>query len=531
MLACVCAAAFSTDTQAQRVPLGTNEIAFADFSTAVPSWDYGYFYSDGDRHTLGATYSQDRFYGEPPDMTNTVFRYTFDATVFDGFTSWWGTGFGMPVPWTNDPAVFNSADPADYILTFDAKAEGFSNGVTSARSVMEFRLGTAGENQWVMVKALPYTVSSNWTHYRFTLDDGTWISADGVSTSYEKFTNGIVVGIEDVQFNQNQPEPREYGPDWDNYIYLDNIKLEVLQYAGPPPPPPPKVGLTVMDYNFDDKGLWWVWPNYPETTTGWSANANKATYWGLNPVAGAGLNGSAAFAIAMDNTLIAVDPPGVPAWAGGNASAGGAVNLGNVNSADLKDYLVTLSARAAGLLDEINGNTPFVLQIIFNAPDDTLQPADENTGADLLLRLNGTFSEVKSNWTAFSKSLKDFNVDSGSLANFSTHLSKLSEIQFQLQIQNPHNQSTWGTDADNQILVDDLKMVRLVVGTPPLATEVVGTNLKLTWEQPSSGTVKLMSGNSPDAITTEVVGATSPYTVPITGAAKFYRTQWVPPAQ
>ena len=525
LLACACAAGLGINAQAQRVPIGTNEVSFVDFDLSNLNSSYGYFYSDGN---IGGGYFVDRFYLVPPDSTNMVLHYTFDDAVFTGFTSWWGTGFGGVMPWSQDPLVFNSTDLTDYILSFDARVEGLAPGTNTANCVMEFRLGLGG-TQWSLVRELPYAPGSNWAHFVFTLDQGKFIAADGTSTSMETWTNGVAAGITTVAFNQNQPNPIHFGFDTDNVIELDNVKLQLLQYAGPPPPPPPKVGLAILDYNFDDKGLWWVWPNYPETTTGWSANANKGSYWGLNPVVGGGLDGSQAMAIGMDNTLIAVAPPGIPDWAGGNASAGGEANLANLTGTALGDYRVTLNARAAGLADEINGTTSFVLQLIFNSPDDTLQPPDADTGADMLLRLNGQINNVKSNWQAFSMSLKDFGLDSGSMANFTNNLSKVSEIQFQLQIQNPHTLSTWGTDADNQIIIDDLKLERLVIGTPPLMLEIVGTGLKLTWAQPSSGAVKLMSGNTPDAITTEVVGATSPYNLPLTGAAKFYRTQWVPP--
>ncbi len=526
-LACAWAAGLSINANAQHVPNGTNEIGFADFDLAVPSFDYGYFYSDGN---IGGENTRDRFFYEPPDLTNAVFRYTFDATVFAGFTSWWGTGFGLPVPWGGDPLVFNSLETADYILSFDARVEGLATDQTTADCMMEFRLGVGSTPTWALVKALPYNPGSNWTHFVFNLDQGTYIAADGQPvTSYTTFTNGIATGITDVRFNQNQDKPTKFGPDADNAIYMDNIKLEVLQYAGPPPPPPPKQAVVVFDYNFDDKALWWIWPNFPDTTTGWSANANKATFWGVNPAVGEGIGGSNALQMNMDNSLMLTDPPGAPAWAGGNMSAGGPADYTQMASKSLKDYLLTFSARAKGLLDGENGSTEIIMQFYFNAPDDTLSPADADTNFDTLLRLNVPVGGIKTNWQTLTATLNSGAVDGGSLANFETYLGQISEVSFQIQIQNPHVQAVWGTDADNQILVDNFKLERLVTATPPLQAQAIGANLVVSWAQPATGTAKLQSSTTVNGNYADVPGASSPYTNAISGAPKYFRTQWIAP--
>lgn len=524
-VACACAAGLINTVHAQRVPIGTNEIAFADFDLASPSWDYGYYYSDGN---IGGGYTRNRSFSDPPGLTNNVFQYTFDSTVFAGFASWWGTGFGMPVPWINDPLAFNSLDLADYILSFDARVEGLVPGQATGICDMEFRLGTPGSPAWALVKQIRYSPGSNWTHFVFNLDQGNYIAADGQpQTSYTTFTNGIAIGISDVRFNQNQPNPTAFGPDADNAIYMDNIKLEVLQYAGPPPPPPPKVALPIFDYNWDDKLLGYSWTAFPGGT-GWSQNANTASYWAINDVPGIGVGGSNAFVMAMDNSLIATDPPGVPQWAGGNIGGGGAVDYSRLTSPDLKDYRLNLAARVQGLA-EAQEETPVTVQLIFNAPDDTLQPPDEDTARDLLIRLNVDISGIRSNWQTFTPLLKDAAVNAGSLANFQTHFSKTDEIAFQFQLQNPHQIAVWGYDAVNQIVIDDFKLERLVVGTPPLLVQALGDKVVVSWDAPSTGTVKLLRGSTVSTVTTEVVNATSPHTNAVSAGPLYFRTLWVPP--
>ena len=549
-LACAFALGIGANAHAQRVPLGTNQIAFTDFDNFSPPGGYGYWYSGPVDVSAGAPNYFDRYYYDSAiDPTNgpTVGQFTFDSTQFQGtdavLTGWWGCGFGAGVNWTTnadgfstpDPTLFSSQDPTDYILTFDARVEGLLPDQVAADCDMEFRVGTNGGGgaNWVMVKQIRYHPGTNWTHFRFTLDDGTWIGADQTSsTSLDTFTNAVALGLIDaIAFNQNQPNPSQFGFDGDNAIYIDNLKLEVFTYAGPPPPPPPKVALPVFEYNFDDQSLWWIWPQGPDaTTTGWSANANLATYWGLWPLAGAGVDGSQALAIAMDNTAILTDPPGKPAWAGGNVSAGGPVNLAQMASTDLKDYRLNLQARAAGLADD-QGSTPFVFQIYFNAPDGTLGgPTDGNR--DTLLRLNATVNNVKTNWQTFLVSLKDAAVDSGSVSNFQTYLSKIDEITFQLQIQNPHDDTVWGLDANNMIIVDNVKLERLVTGTPPLSITTAGSDVVVTWAQPNTGAAKLQSSNSASSGWADVTPApTSPYHVPAVSAPKFFRTLWVPPPQ
>jgi hypothetical protein len=534
---CACAAGLGTPAFAQRTPIGTNLISLSDFDNASPSGFYGYFYQNSGDPQAG-TYTTDRAFLDPIiPMENGpyVFRYTFDNTPAEALEASnpgnysYGTGFGawQNLPWSYDRAVFNSTDLGDYILSWDARVEGLLPDQTNANCQMEFRLYSGN---LILQKNIPYQPGSNWAHFVFHLDEGGY--AEG--TSYETFTNGISLnnpngGVTSLGMNQNQHRPHpQFGFDTDNAIFLDNLKLEVIQYEGPPPPPPPKVAYAIFDYNFDDKDVWWAWPSLPTTTAGWSQNANRGTYWAVRPAVGAGVDGTQGFAIAMDNTTLFNDPPGIPQWAGGNVASGGPCNYAYLNSPDLKDYQFNFQARAEGLA-EGRENTPVVVQIYFNAPDDTLQPPDANSDRDMLLRLNVGVQGVTRDWQTYVISLKEGAVNAGTLANFQAHYSKVEEIQFQLQIQNPHQSAVWGIDADNLIFIDNFKLERLVTGTPPLHIEKVGANVVVTWGDPSTGSVKLYSGNSLDAINDEVVNATSPYTRAATGSPRFFRTQWVPP--
>src|SRR6187455_781057 len=81
-LALVWALGSAPPIEAQTVT-GTNQIAFSDFDTAIPSYDYGYFYHWGwpasGQYTNG-TYLVNRAYNDPlinPTNGPLVIRYDF----------------------------------------------------------------------------------------------------------------------------------------------------------------------------------------------------------------------------------------------------------------------------------------------------------------------------------------------------------------------------------------------------------------------------------------------------------------------
>lgn len=529
-LACACTVGFEASVHAQIT--GTNEIAFTDWDTTNPGWSYGYFYQWNDAGARG-TWTDIRNFIDPIiDPTNgpTVFQYTFEdvqyedqvATNGGGF----GTGFGTGLVWDYDSAKFTSLNLEDYILSWDARVEGLKPGQTTANCAMEFRLNSSASTPTrILQRAIGYNPGSNWTHFVFTLDAGAY----GDNTTYATFTNGILNGITGIEFNQNQHMASDqFGFDSNNVIYMDNIKLEVISYAGPPPPPPPKVAHTIFDYNFDDRDVWYEWNTYPATGTGWSANANHGLYSAIRPDAGAGVGGSNGFAMLMDNSTIATDPPGIPQWAGGNVGSGGPCDFSWVVSGDVKNYRTTFSARVQGLA-EGQTDAPLTVQLHFLAPDDTLQPPDSDTDRDLLLVLNIDATGITSNWLTFSYSLKDAVVNAGSLANFQAHYKLVDEITYQLQINGTAQVALWGTDADNKIVLDDFKLESLMNGAPPLTVTPSGGNVTLSWAAlTTGGYLQLQSAMTAGGPYVDVPGATnSPVTLPHTNAAGFFRTHWM----
>jgi hypothetical protein len=312
-----------------------------------------------------------------------------------------------------------------------------------------------------------------------------------------------------------------FGYDTENAVYFDNIKLLVVQNTNPPPPVPPVVNYAIIDWNFDDKPVWYSWAG-----GGWSANGVNATYTVSQSEPGVGMNGSSAWKMGMDNSIYAGNPP---TWAGGNVGGGGPGNYAYCDSPNMSDYLVSFDAKVEGLAADKLFTGGCLLQLSINAPDDTLQPPDSDTSNDQLISLNFGIPDLATNWQHVTFLLSKGSVQSGSKANFTNYFSKIIEITFQTQIENAASEADWAFDADNVFLLDNLKIERMYVGCPPLTVTLNGNTPTVTWAPPSTGTVKLLSASDIHGPWAEVIGATSPYTPASTGAAVFFRTLWVPP--
>ena len=96
-------------------------------------------------------------------------------------------------------------------------------------------------------------------------------------------------------------------------------------------------------------------------------------------------------------------------------------------------------------------------------------------------------------------------------------------------IQNAASGADWEFDNNNVLVIDNYKLERLYVATPPLNVQIVGNNVVVTWAQPGTGSAKLQSSTTVNGAYTDVLGATSPYTNAISGAPKYFRTQWIAP--
>jgi hypothetical protein len=223
--------------------------------------------------------------------------------------------------------------------------------------------------------------------------------------------NLILAGqwINSVNYNLNFDAPgRAFGFDSDNIVYLDNVKLRVVMVTNNPSVPLPTATIAIVDWNFDDRPLDDVYGGYA-----WSANSGNPSFTYSGSAAGYGVGGSNAWILQMDNSVFANDPP---AWAGGGSGGSGPVKFSEFNTSDLSTYQVSFDARVEGLAPD-KLTTTAVLQLFFDAPDDTLQPADENTDNDRLGRLDFSLAGVETKWQTFTFTLNGASVGGGSKAN------------------------------------------------------------------------------------------------------------------
>ena len=62
-----------------------------------------------------------------------------------------------------------------------------------------------------------------------------------------------------------------------------------------------------------------------------------------------------------------------------------------------------------------------------------------------------------------------------------------------------------------------------------MKVQALSDKVVVSWDPPSTGTVKLLQGSTVGTVTTEVVNATSPHTNAVSAGPLYFRTLWVPP--
>ena len=525
LLGLACAWAVGLNPAAHAQITGTNQITFTDFDNTSVSWSYGYFYSwnvPGTPPEPG-TWLVDKNYTDAfIDPTNgpICLSYTFTNAPYQGpvetNSAGYGTGFGFPLSWGYDPAIFSSTDLADYLFSFDARVAGLAPGQSSASCEIQPMIFAGGK---ILQKNIGYTAGTNWAHFTFTLADGGF--ADG--TTYASFTNGQA-SVSELRVGHNNHMPHDaFG--WDDYnaVLLDNLKLEVRQYAGPPPPPPPTVSFPILDWNMDDKPMWYTYGGYS-----WSQNSYLPIFTYDGAAAGYGVSGGNAWILQMDNSALA--PPNTPQWAGGGTGGGGPVNFSQFDTADLGAYRFTCDVRMEGinLGNPDKTNTTCAMQLFLDAPDDTLQPPDANTDPDLMVRLDFPIT-AGTNVEHLSFLLKSGTPGAGAKANFTSHYNTIVGLRTQWQIENANSGADWEFDANNALVVDNLKLDRIYPACPPLTITRSGNDVVLSWGTLNAvGYAKVQRAANLTGPYLDVPGATnSPVTLPAASASGYFRTQWV----
>jgi hypothetical protein len=184
------------------------------------------------------------------------------------------------------------------------------------------------------------------------------------------------------------------------------------------------------------------------------------------------------------------------------------MSKGQSTTTNLASYRLDFDYRVEGL-DPTKTGTPGQMQLAIR------------TNGNAVITINFDVT-LKTNWQTFSGTLKKGSVGGGSLAALSQNLAAIDSIQPNFQVSAVPGD--FGTDADNKIVIDNVRLVRLEVGLPPLTISRNGNSTVITW----SGAAQLQSATSITGPWSDVTGATSPYTVPpSSGDIRFYRTSSV----
>jgi hypothetical protein len=498
------------------------------FAPDTIPWGYGYFYNTVRPDVAGDdTDYYDYFLaqdlGETP--ANTGFAYLFDTTGLQGNMDW-GTGFGSPLVMSaegNLAGGFGSGNRDDYTLTFRAKAAGLVEGQT-ADAEMQFSL-YVGDNDPADKRLqvnIPFRASGDWQTYSFNLGQ----FALGGGTADANFASSHLE-IRRARFNVNMHQAgEEFGYDANNALYLDDMKLN---YVAPEGEPEVLVPQTIAEWDFDDKPFWGTWGPWA-----WSQKAIQPIFnKGANLPAGEntlGVEGSGAFWLSMNNFVLFDD---MPAWAGGGAGGNGPSDVSHFTTDDLSKYRVTFDARVQGL-NEFNGRTETTgkIQVFFMAPDDTVQPADDDTFDDGMAVFDFETPGITAEFKTFS-----FTFNRGALSGITreelaTKMGIITGLNFQLQIENAADANAWDLDDNNFLIVDNVLIERLYPeggdsGPGELTYAKEGNELVLTWTIPASGVTTLQSSELVDGEYTNVTTEGNTHRVALDGTERYFRLNWI----
>jgi hypothetical protein len=491
----------------------TNVLSNTTFETgATVPWSYGYFYP-GDAAAVG-TYKVEQAYHFPEDtdMTNAVYRYTFDLTGLAGRTTSFGTGTGAPLFLaSSDPTAFVSGDRADYTFTFQARAEGLAEGQTSANAQAQVMFYSGGTK--TLQVNYDFKVTADWQTYSFNLNDGSLgdNTADADFLAHHAETTEVRLGL-----NLDQPAGA-FGYDADNAVDLNDAKLEVVSRPTSTTPTP-TFTVPIVDWNFDDKPAWYSYPyqysqneNVPVATADNNANNSKPNALGNN--------GTSGWFLQMDNTALV---NGIPQWAGAGTGGGGPVTVTNFNSGALSDYRITLDARVDGL---VGAQATAALQLFIDQADGP----DADTKADLLGQFNFSLTHLTGDWQTFTFDLSKASVDSAVRTLFSTAYTNIVDVRPQFQIESAADENTWGFDADNALYIDNFKVERIFQGLAPLSISQSGDQITVNWTAAATGTTKLQAADSVEGPYNDVDVTGTTYSTSTSGMQKYFRLSWTAP--
>jgi hypothetical protein len=300
-------------------------------------------------------------------------------------------------------------------------------------------------------------------------------------------------------------------------LVVDNVQLV---QTGNTIPTPTQEKL-IAQINFDDQlGI---------TNYGYSFSDVGAV-----PVAAAitntGVNGSMALQITADCSTWATTPPN--SYSGWGAATRKLIPF-TLTSTNQSSYRLYVSAKAGGFLPGVT-NGPGAVSVQFLVPDGTTGAPDGNP--DVVLELEPSVT-LTSNYQAFvfdGGTMPSVPYHGGSLALFDQYISKVYAVNVLVQAigDTGATPAVWGYDADNSVTIDNIRLVQVVPGLPPVSVVKTNGQTQVYWTNPGTGgTAQLQSSTNAAGpylnVSGAASGAASPYAVPPGRGAQFFRTVWV----
>ncbi len=179
--------------------------------------------------------------------------------------------------------------------------------------------------------------------------------------------------------------------------------------------------------------------------------------------------------------------------------------------------------------------SPPCLDLLFTVPASAESPIDEHVAGPWWLDLNPSLT-LTTNWQSFVFDNMAIGVNSGGSRRpcFNQYASEVNQMQVQVVAQGSPNLGTiFGYDNNNTVDIDNIKVVQLVPGLPPVSVASTAVQIKVYWTDPTTGGFAQLQSSTNVAgpylnVPGETSGAASPYTVPAGSAHQFFKTVWVP---
>ena len=444
-----------------------------------------------------------------------------------------GTQFGGPMAAITPTSVLGS-----FILSADLQVLGLLPSLTNADvTINKVQFIDSGNNVIFDFTGDAGYVGSNYVHIAVPLSSLAYGGANGGDATHpvSDFTNAAVVasiasftiefaveGLPVGTIGGNPLISPPFGFTDTGVLNVDNIELIQTGNTVPTPTQEQLIWQANFDNTFPNGGGYGF--HYRDGTD----NASGTLAANLT----GGVDGSASLEYTVNLSSWSSTPPASYSGFGVGATENPLPYV--LTSSNKASYRVYVSAKAGGILGGASTNIPAVMDLLFSVPPGAESPS--NTSQAVVFDLVPALT-LTTNWQSFvfDGASSPIGVNNGgSQALFNEYVSQIDQMQVQVTAQgNPNVATIFGYDSNNTIDIDNVKVVELVPGLPPVSVTNTAGQIKAYWTDPTTGgTAQLQSSTNAAGpyvnVPGEGSGTNSPYTVPAGPAQQFFRTIWVP---